>query len=159
VRVLRPELGLLPHRLDRRLVEKQFWSMFSDRDLVDPSVADIAVEEFQRIYASAGARLAFLASARNLYLDPPRGRNGFYERLAGLEPPALFVWSSHDRLIPAAFKRHVAAALPHAEQIVLDSCGHVPQIERTEQTNGLLGRFFAHADALGATGGRDRVAA
>ena len=148
VRLLRPELGVLPHRFARGMVANQFWSMFADRDQVDPTVADVVVEEFQRIYGSAGARLAFLASARNVYLERPFGNDGFYPRLAELEPPALFVWGSHDRLIPAGFSRHVAEWLPSAEQIVLEDCGHVPQVERSAQTNGLLQRFFARADAL-----------
>jgi pimeloyl-ACP methyl ester carboxylesterase len=148
VRLLRPELGVLPHRFARGMVANQFWSMFADRDQVDPSVADVVVEEFQRIYGSPGARLAFLASARNVYLERPFGDDGFYPRLAELEPPALFVWGSHDKLIPAGFARHVAEWLPSAEQIVLEDCGHVPQVERSAQTNGLLQRFFARADAL-----------
>jgi pimeloyl-ACP methyl ester carboxylesterase len=148
VRLLRPELGVLPHRFTRGMVANQFWSLFADRDQVDPSVADVVVEEFQRIYGSAGARLAFLSAARNVYLERPFGRGGFYPRLAELEPPALFVWGSHDRLIPAAFARQVAEWLPGAEQIVLEDCGHVPQVERSAQTNGLLQRFFARADAL-----------
>src|SRR3712207_7498510 len=69
VRVLRPEFGLLPHSLGRNRIEAQFWSLFADRDLVDPSVADIAVDELERIYRNAGARLAFLTSARNIYLE------------------------------------------------------------------------------------------
>lgn len=149
VRLARPEVGLLPHHFRRKTVEDQFWGMFADRDLVDPSLADITVDEFQRIYGSPGARYAFLSAARNLYLDAPFGRHGFYPRLAQLQAPALFMWGSHDRLIPAGFKRHVAEWLPRAEQIVLDGCGHVPQVERPEQTNGLLKRFFAGADALG----------
>jgi pimeloyl-ACP methyl ester carboxylesterase len=52
--------------------------------------------------------------------------------------------------VPVAFRRHVARWLPSAEHIVLDGCGHVPQVERPEQTNGLLRRFFADVDALGA---------
>ena len=148
VRLLRPELGVLPHRFTRGMVANQFWSLFADRDQVDPSVADVVVEEFQRIYGSAGARLAFLSAARNVYLERPFGRDGFYPRLAELEPPALFVWGSHDKLIPTAFARQVAEWLPGAEQIVLEDCGHVPQVERSAQTNGLLQRFFARADAL-----------
>jgi pimeloyl-ACP methyl ester carboxylesterase len=150
VRLARPELGLLPHRFTRAMVANQFWSMFHDPDAVDPAVADVAVDEFQRIYASAGARFAFLCAARNIYLDQPYGKNGFYARLADLEAPSLFVWGSHDPLIPAAFERHVARWLPRAEQIVLDGCGHVPQVERPEQTNGLLLRFLERVDALGA---------
>jgi pimeloyl-ACP methyl ester carboxylesterase len=149
VRLLRPELGLLPHKLRRGMVEHKLWSMFCDPDALDPSVADVVVDEFQRIYGSAGARVAFYASARNIYLDRPFGRGGFYPRLAELEPPALFVWGSHDKLIPPGFRRHVAEALPGAEQIVLDGCGHVPQVERPEQTAGMLRRLFARAEATG----------
>ena len=148
VKLARPEFGLLPHHFRRSTVEAQFWGMFADRDLIDPSVAEIAVDEFQRIYGSAGARYAFLSAARSIYLDAPFGRHGFYPRLSGLAAPALFLWGSHDKLIPCGFRRHVAEWLPNAEQIVLEDCGHVPQIERPEQTNGLLRRFFAGADAL-----------
>ncbi|MGH2840916.1 MAG: alpha/beta fold hydrolase [Solirubrobacteraceae bacterium] len=159
VRLLRPELALLPHHFTRKAVENHFWSLFADRDQIDPSVADLVVDEFQRIYSSAGARAAFLASARNIYLDEPFGDGGFYPRLSELEVPSLWVWGSHDTVIPPAFKRHVEQWLPGAEQIVLDGCGHVPQVERAAQTTGLLQRFFARVDALGGHAGRLRRAA
>jgi pimeloyl-ACP methyl ester carboxylesterase len=142
VRLLRPELGLLPHGFRRSLVASQFWSMFHDRYVLDPAVGELMVDEFRRIYQSAGARIAFLASARNIYLDRPFGENGFYPRLATLTTPALFVWGSHDPLVPPAFARHVSKWLPGAEQVVVDGCGHVPQVERPEETNKLLVRFF-----------------
>src|SRR3954451_5544698 len=146
VRLARPELGLLPHKYPRRTVAAQLSSMFFDRDRLDPAVGDIVVDEFQRIYGSAGARFAFLCAARNIYLDAPWGKNGFYSRLADLEAPAMFVWGSHDKLIPAGFKRHVAEWLPTAQQVVIDCCGHVPQIECPELTNPLLRDFLAVAD-------------
>jgi pimeloyl-ACP methyl ester carboxylesterase len=158
VRVLRPELGFLPHRLRRTLVSSTFTSLFHDSDAIDPYVSDVVIDEFQRLYASAGARFAFLSAARNIYLEAPFGRHGFYPRLAELERPALFVWGSHDSLIPPGFKRHVAEWLPRADQIVLDGCGHVPQVERPDQTNGLIRRFLAREDALG-TARRSRQAA
>jgi pimeloyl-ACP methyl ester carboxylesterase len=158
VRILRPELGFLPHRLRRTTVANQLWNMFADPDALDPSVADVVVDEFQRIYGSPGARIAFLSAARNIYLDKPFGRGGFYPRLGELEPPALFVWGAQDWLIPPAFRRHVEQWLPSAEQIVLDGCGHVPQVERPEQTCGLIQRFFAQSEALGVSA-RGRVAA
>jgi pimeloyl-ACP methyl ester carboxylesterase len=148
VRLLRPEFGLLPHGFRRATVASQFWSMFGDRDVIDPAVADLMVDEFRRIYQSAGARYAFLASARNIYLEAPFGRDGFYPRLAELQPPALFVWGTHDPLVPAAFGRHVTKWLPTAEQITIESCGHVPQVERPEETNQLLLNFFARAERM-----------
>jgi pimeloyl-ACP methyl ester carboxylesterase len=149
VRLLRPELGLVPHRFTRGRVIERFWGLFADPDTIDPSVADVVVDEFQRVYASTGGRIAFLSAARNIYLEAPYGRDGFYGRLSQLQPPALFVWGSHDRVIPPAFGRHVSTWLPSAEQIVLDGCGHVPQVERAAQTTDLLERFFARFDAVG----------
>jgi pimeloyl-ACP methyl ester carboxylesterase len=157
VRLLRPEFGLLPHAFRRSTVASQFWSMFCERDLIDPAVADLVVDEFQRIYHTAGARYALLASARNIYLEAPFGRGGFYRRLADLGPPALFVWGSHDRLVPAAFSRHVRKCLPHAEQVILDRCGHVPQVERPEETNELLLAFFRRAEHTEGPAARARL--
>jgi pimeloyl-ACP methyl ester carboxylesterase len=147
VRLLRPEFGLIPHGFSRNTVAAQFWSMFFDRDVIDPAVADLMVDEFRRIYHSAGARLAFLSSARNIYLEAPYGRNGFYPRLAQLSQPALFVWGTHDRLIPPGFGRHVRKWLPSAEQVTIEDCGHVPQVERPEEINELLMSFFSRVDS------------
>lgn len=149
VRLLRPEFGLLPHGFSRRAVASQFWSMFCERDVIDPAVGDLMVDEFRRIYHSSGARFAFLSSARNIYLEAPYGRNGFYPRLSELTAPALFVWGTHDRLVPPGFGRHVRKWLPSAEQVTLQDCGHVPQVERPAETNELLLRFFARADTAG----------
>jgi pimeloyl-ACP methyl ester carboxylesterase len=149
VRLLRPELGFVPHGFRRSLVAMQFWSMFYDRDLIDPAVADLMVDEFRRIYQSAGARYAFWTSARNIYLEAPFGRRGFYPRLEGLRPPALFLWGTHDSLIPPAFGRHVRKWLPQAEQVTLEACGHVPQVERSHETNELLMAFFDRAERSG----------
>lgn len=149
VRLMRPELGLLPHRFTREKVAEHFWNLFADPDGIDPSMADVVVDEFQRIYASAGGRIAFLSAARNIYLEAPYGSNGFYGRLSQLVPPTLFLWGSHDRVIPPTFGRHVARWLPSAGQIVLDGCGHVPQVEQAEQTSELLEALFVRADARG----------
>jgi pimeloyl-ACP methyl ester carboxylesterase len=154
VRLLRPEFGMLPHQFTRSMVAKQFWGIFYDRDAIDPAVGEVIVDEFRRIYHTAAARYAFLSSARNIYLDRPFGRNGFYPRLADLEPPALFIWGSHDPLVPPSFARYVEKWLPSAQQVTLEQTGHLPQVERPEQTNELLGAFFTWAER---THRRDRL--
>jgi pimeloyl-ACP methyl ester carboxylesterase len=150
VRLLRPEFGLLPHAFRRATIASQLWGAFHDEDAIDPAVVDLMVDEFRRIYHSAGARLAFLASARNIYLESPFGRSGFYPRLSKLQPPALFIWGSHDSLVPPAFSRHVGRWLPTAEQVTIEGCGHVPQVERAEQTSELLLDFFARCEGAAA---------
>ncbi len=161
VRLLRPEFGLLPHAFRRSLVAWQFWSLFYDRHVLDPAVGELMVDEFRRIYHTAGARYALLASARNIYLESPFGRDGFYPRLATLRPPALFIWGAHDALVPAGFARHVASWLPNAEQVTIDRCGHLPQVEHPARTNELLMSFFARTarPAQEEDGGRKRRAA
>jgi pimeloyl-ACP methyl ester carboxylesterase len=146
VRLLRPEFGRLPHAFTRGMVSSQFWGVFHDPDCLDPAVGEVMIDEFRRIYASAGARYAFLASARNIYLEKPLGPGGFYPRLAELEPPALFVWGSHDPLIPPAFGRHVSTWLPTSRHVTLPDCGHLPQVEHPEETNELLMSFFAETE-------------
>jgi pimeloyl-ACP methyl ester carboxylesterase len=146
VRLLRPEFGRLPHAFSRSMVAAQFWATLYDRDSIDPAVGEVIVDEFRRIYHDAGARYAFLSSARNIYLDRPFGADGFYPRLAELKPPALFVWGSHDSLIPCGFSRHVRQWLPEAQQVTLQNCGHIPQVERPEETNELLSAFFLYAE-------------
>jgi pimeloyl-ACP methyl ester carboxylesterase len=147
VRLLRPELAAIPHALGESRVRGTFWNLFSDPDQLDPTVADIACDEFLRTYRSRSARIAFYAAARNIYLDAPHGARGFWTRLADLEAPSLFIWGQDDRLIPAKFSRHVAEALPDAHQVILENCGHVPQVELPEVTNALLAGFIADPTA------------
>jgi pimeloyl-ACP methyl ester carboxylesterase len=154
VRILRPEIAVIPHAMRAALVREQLWSLFARPERLDPAIADVVADEFCRSYRSRSARVAFFAAARNIYLDAPWGKNGFWTRLAELEPPALFVWGDSDRLVPAGFARHVEAIVPGAEQVVLPDCGHVPQIELPDETNLLLREHIgANADLGGGAVG------
>jgi pimeloyl-ACP methyl ester carboxylesterase/putative sterol carrier protein len=138
VKLIRPELAAIPHPLRAATVRRQLQEMFARPERLDPAAAEIAADEFCRSYRSRAARVAFFAALRNIYLDEPYGSEGFWSRLAGLEPAALFVWGDTDRLVPAGFSRHVTETLPTARQVVLPECGHVPQIELAEETNRLV---------------------
>src|SRR5207253_1764142 len=58
----------------------------------------VGVDEFLRSYLTPRGRAAFYAAARNIYLEEPRGPEGFWTRLPGLEPESLFVWGRRDPL-------------------------------------------------------------
>ena len=143
IRLLRPELAAFPHMLRPNQVRDRFWRMVARPERLDPTVGDIAADEFLRTYRSRAARVAFYAAARQIYLEAPDGPEGFWTRLPRLEPPALFIWGSDDRLVPARFSSHVAEALPDAPQVVLSDCGHVPQIELPDRTHALIREFIA----------------
>jgi pimeloyl-ACP methyl ester carboxylesterase len=147
VRLLRPELAAIPHTFGNALVRQQFWSMFSRPERIHPASADVAVEEFLRNYRSVNSRVAFHSAARHIYLEEPNGPQGFYTRLRELEPPAMFVWGDEDPLVPLAFSRYVGEALPDARQVVIEQCGHVPQVEHPVDANALVHDFIGHAQA------------
>jgi pimeloyl-ACP methyl ester carboxylesterase len=138
VRLVRPELAAIPHPIRAARVRAYFWGLFARPERLDPAAADVAADEFCRIYRSRTARIAFFAALRNIYLDAPHGKRGFWTRLAELRAPSLFVWGEQDRLVPVAFSRHVANALPSSRQVVMPECGHAPQVELAERTNSLI---------------------
>ncbi|MCU1594434.1 MAG: Pimeloyl-ACP methyl ester carboxylesterase [Frankiales bacterium] len=143
-RLLRPELGALPLRLSHALVVEAVRGMFSDPDRLPKPWYDAAADECVRVFRSRSHRVAFFAVARQIFLEDSYGRNGFWDRLPSLQPPALFIWGDRDRLVPASFAQHVAAALPDAGSIVLEDCGHVPQFEHPLETAAMIRGFLGH---------------
>jgi pimeloyl-ACP methyl ester carboxylesterase len=140
LRLTRPELGLV-QLAPRRLVEALVHRLIPG---ADEGWTAAGVDEFLRAYLTPAGRAAFYAAARQIYLDEPHGEEGFWPRLRTVSADALFVWGIHDRLVPVAFARHVAEALPRARHLELD-CGHVPQVELPAQTHAAIGAFFAGA--------------
>jgi pimeloyl-ACP methyl ester carboxylesterase len=146
VRALNPHLGLV--QITPR------WAIEAIVHRTIPGATDgwvrAGVDEFLRSYLTPRGRVAFYAAARQIYLEEPHGSKGFWTRLAGLGPPALFIWGKHDTLVPIGFASHVRRTLPSARHLELD-CGHVPQIERSVETQAAISEFL-RADELGAHG-------
>lgn len=143
VRMLRPELALLPLVLPRDRVVALTKALFWKPERLPEAWHEGASDEFLRVFNNPRGRIAFFSALREIYLDEPYGKRGFWERLHSLQPPALFVWGDHDRLVPAAFARHVGRELPGARSVVLRSCGHVPQFEQPARTHKLIRDFLA----------------
>lgn len=142
VRLVPPELARLPVPLGHRMVVEGIRGMMSVPDRLPEPWYDAAADEAVRVFRSAAHRVAFFSCARQIYLEDAYGRYGFWQRLPGLLPPALFVWGDRDRLVPSSFARHVAEALPDAGSVVLEDCGHVPQFEHPEDTNAMIRGFL-----------------
>jgi pimeloyl-ACP methyl ester carboxylesterase/putative sterol carrier protein len=143
VRLMRPEAGALPLPLPHRVVVEAIRAMFSDPDRLPGPWYDAAADECVRVFRSPAHRVAFWSVARQIFIEEAHGRQGFWDRLPGLQPPALFLWGDRDRLVPSSFARHVADALPDAGSIVLEDCGHVPQFEHPVETMALTRAFLS----------------
>ena len=109
--------------------------------------------------STARAAPAWRSSAAPARSTSSRRRSASTRGSSTLQPPALFVWASHDRLIPEAFRHHVERWLPSAEQVVLEGCGHVPRSRPRSAPTGCCERFFARVDPLGGARSHDRVTA
>ena len=110
----------------------------------DTEWTSAGIDEFLRSYLTHRGRAAFYAAARNIYLEEPRGPDGFWTRLPSLRVESLFVWGRRDKLVPIAFADHVREALPTATHVKLD-CGHVPQLERPRETHAAIEQFLTRA--------------
>jgi pimeloyl-ACP methyl ester carboxylesterase len=144
VKLMRPKLGLVqitPRPLVEALVRRFV-------PTADDGWTAAGIDEFLRAYLTPSGRAAFYAAARHIYLEEPHGADGFWTRLRELRADALFVWGKRDRIVPSAFARHVAEALPNARQLELE-CGHVPQLELPSRTHNAVARFLAQAVPVG----------
>jgi pimeloyl-ACP methyl ester carboxylesterase len=143
VRLLRNEIAALPVPFPRAMVMRGLKSLFADPSRIPEAWQEAAVDEFIRVIGVRANRQAVFSALRHIYLDEPFGETGFWERLPSLVPPALFLWGDRDVLVPAGFARFVGEALPTAQSVVLDDCGHVPQFEHPELTATLTREFIA----------------
>ncbi|HJQ68876.1 MAG TPA: alpha/beta hydrolase [Blastocatellia bacterium] len=71
-----------------------------------------------------------------------RGEDVLDNRLGELKHPTLVIWGREDLLTPLAMGERFKKEIPHAELIVFDKCGHVPQLEQPAQFNAALLKFL-----------------
>ena len=83
----------------------------------------------RRAPASPLARMMASPVADDLLIDARIGR---------LHTPVTLIWGEDDQVLPPAYARRVAAALPQAELVLLPRCGHVPQRECPDQLRPAL---------------------
>jgi pimeloyl-ACP methyl ester carboxylesterase len=106
----------------------------------------------------ANKSLATDAAAENLLAEHLRKNDGYtIERfidsilrgddvvdgkLAGIKVPSLVVWGREDLLTPLAGGKMMANEIGGSEIVILDHCGHVPQLECSAPFNAALIKFL-----------------
>jgi pimeloyl-ACP methyl ester carboxylesterase len=63
--------------------------------------------------------------------------------LPGVACPTLVMCGDADIVTPLEHSREMAAAIPGAELVVLERCGHMLTMERPDEVNAALGRWLA----------------
>lgn len=142
--VIRTVLAM-PMPIPRRALTLAVGEAFKRLAFARPDVAD------RRVISAMAAHHADRASVRRL-LDT--GRRLLPELsdcfdLTALECPVLLIWGTRDRMVSHTGARVISAALPDTEVVLLDGCGHCPQLEETDRVAELL-LAFAEQTALAA---------
>jgi pimeloyl-ACP methyl ester carboxylesterase len=76
-----------------------------------------------------------------------RGEDYLDGKLGAVKAPTLVIWGREDKLTPLAMGEAFARDIPGAESVILDRCGHVPQLECAMGFNAALLKFLAGAPA------------
>ncbi len=76
-----------------------------------------------------------------------RGEDVVDGKLAGIKIPTLVVWGREDLLTPLPGGKMMANEIAVSEIVILDHCGHVPQLECSGPFNAALLKFLGSGTA------------
>lgn len=130
-----PELfvNLLP---TRPLVQGVLRSCFAHPEVVTQEVIEEYIDEVRRPYRKE----AVIRTVRALM---PRHPERFERAIGRISVPTMILWGDRDPAIPVALAHRLHKEIPLSELRVLRDCGHVPHMERPEETNEAILSFLA----------------
>jgi 2-hydroxy-6-oxonona-2,4-dienedioate hydrolase len=90
-----------------------------------------------------------------------RGEDVLDRKVRAIGWPTLIVWGREDKLIPLSFAHRFHRDIKDSRLVIVDKCGHMPQVECADPFNAALLRFLdgtgaAVRDADGVRGSRAR---
>lgn len=145
----------LPERQERRRAEIEAAHAGGLREMM--------IEEFKPIYL--GARSKRDAGLLDLILDMAlalgpevferqsralRDRPDSRPTLATITCPSIVICGREDTLCPVSYHEIIAAAIPGAELVVLDDCGHMSPLERPGAVTRLLEELMRRQCLVGS---------
>lgn len=106
-----------------------------DQALADKLLSEPVSPEQQEIAVKNRFSVARLAWEPRLH-DP------FLEKwLHRITVPTQIVWGESDRVLPVAYAEHFRARMPNARVAVVPRCGHLPQVEKSDEFCEIVFRF------------------
>lgn len=64
------------------------------------------------------------------------------DRFDGIKAPTIVIWGRGDELVPVAEGEAIAKQIPGAQKVIIDNCGHAPQIECPQPFQAALMKFL-----------------
>lgn len=71
-----------------------------------------------------------------------RGEDVLDGKLGAIKHPTLIVWGREDELTPLAMGERFKKELPNSELLIIEKCGHVPQMEKASEFNAAVMKFL-----------------
>jgi pimeloyl-ACP methyl ester carboxylesterase len=105
----------------------------------DPARAAALAARLDADAASPGFGRALLSILRSMPID---GSAPLYASLGALRIPTLLLWGEDDRITPRSVAERAARLVPGASLSVVGGSGHLPHVERPDETALLLRDFW-----------------
>jgi 2-hydroxy-6-oxonona-2,4-dienedioate hydrolase len=64
------------------------------------------------------------------------------EEVRGVKAPTLVVWGKYDELANPAGADRLERTIPGAKKVIIDNCGHMPQLEKADEFNRTVREFL-----------------
>jgi pimeloyl-ACP methyl ester carboxylesterase len=109
-------------------------------------VTDNLVEQTYQMASLPGAQRCLLSALRagvNFLGQRPDMTRSIVDNLATIAAPTMIFWGQQDRIISVAHAHVAAKRMPNAKLHIFDHCGHMPQMEHSEEFNKLVLEFLA----------------
>lgn len=65
------------------------------------------------------------------------------QEVRSVKAPALILWGKYDELANPAGADRLERAIPGSQKVIIDNCGHMPQLEKAGEFNRLVRDFLA----------------
>jgi pimeloyl-ACP methyl ester carboxylesterase len=72
-----------------------------------------------------------------------RGDDVLDGKLSAIKQPTLIIWGREDLLTPLAMGERFKKDIQGSELVIIEKCGHVPQLEKAAEFNAALMKFLA----------------
>lgn len=153
--VLVSAAGYTPKRLGAPELPKELYSILNPATTKDMKRLFDAVFYNKAMLTDAFIEQAFTGKLKrgdgytiNLFIDSMmRGEDYLDDQVKAVKAPTLVIWGREDGLTPLAMGEAFAHDIAGAQKVIIDKCGHVPQIEKSTEFNVALLKFLAGGSA------------
>ena len=100
--------------------------------------SDGAIDQSMTVRLAAGDGYTIKSITESII----RGEDFLDDVVKTIKPPTLIVWGRQDGLVPLADGEHFNKDIAGSKMIVIDQCGHVPNLEKPGEFNAAVLKFL-----------------